>query len=238
MAVVNQGFSSNIPSYWNMQIKPSHWKNCLYIWGLGEVNGISSQCGQAELILKINNGINGEKTFLDIGANDGMTRSSTYILECLGWSGVLVEPNPSLIPTIKCHRPNSILLNCALGQESSIETLVTSSSLSGLGTLSQKTNEKNIQRLVKECAENDYIIENHHVVQIEAHKVFEFTEKYLNSTISYLKIDAEGSEDVILNSIYTNIQPNRYPIFLEIENNYRDEVKTIASLNIIKHFVY
>ena len=35
------------------------------------------------------------RTFLEIGAFDGVTESNTIIMErCLGWRGVLVEPNP------------------------------------------------------------------------------------------------------------------------------------------------
>lgn len=32
-------------------------------------------------------------TFLDIGANDGVTLSNTYALQKLGWHGVLIEPS-------------------------------------------------------------------------------------------------------------------------------------------------
>jgi FkbM family methyltransferase len=35
-----------------------------------------------------------QKTFLDIGANDGRTCSNTYALALLGWSGALVEASP------------------------------------------------------------------------------------------------------------------------------------------------
>jgi FkbM family methyltransferase len=44
-------------------------------------------------------------TFIDIGANDGMTLSNTYAAAQRGWKGVMVEPSPSafakLVPNMK-----------------------------------------------------------------------------------------------------------------------------------------
>ena len=35
-------------------------------------------------------------TFIDIGANDGITLSNTYAAAQRGWKGVMVEPSPSV----------------------------------------------------------------------------------------------------------------------------------------------
>lgn len=40
-------------------------------------------------------------TFLDIGANDGVTLSNTRALAELGWCGVLIEPSPKAFPRLK-----------------------------------------------------------------------------------------------------------------------------------------
>jgi FkbM family methyltransferase len=54
-------------------------------------------------------------TFVEAGAHDGYTQSNTYYLERhRGWSGVLVEPIPSLARKAARHRPRSRVLNCAL----------------------------------------------------------------------------------------------------------------------------
>lgn len=51
-----------------------------------------SQSNEEEVILKYFEGKTG--TFLDIGANDGITFSNTRALAERGWKGVLVEPSP------------------------------------------------------------------------------------------------------------------------------------------------
>ena len=54
-----------------------------------------SQYGEQRVILDYFKGKVG--TFLDIGANDGITFSNTYALAAIGWRGVLVEPSPRAI---------------------------------------------------------------------------------------------------------------------------------------------
>lgn len=56
--------------------------------------------------------------FLDIGAYDGKTFSNTLRLAELGWSGVCVEPSPTVFPALlKLHgnNPDIMLVNCAVG---------------------------------------------------------------------------------------------------------------------------
>lgn len=44
-------------------------------------------------------------TYLDIGANDGVTNSNTYALErYFGWSGLMIEPLPNLIDSLNHNR--------------------------------------------------------------------------------------------------------------------------------------
>lgn len=48
--------------------------------------------------------------YVEVGANDGISGSNTALLEKLGWKGILVEPNPDLIPLIQDSRTNSQIL--------------------------------------------------------------------------------------------------------------------------------
>jgi len=45
--------------------------------------------------------------FIDIGANDGVNISNTYVLEKLGWSGVCVEANSEYKDVLPRNRKNS-----------------------------------------------------------------------------------------------------------------------------------
>lgn len=58
-----------------------------------------SQSREEEVILKYFEGKTG--TFLDIGANDGITFSNTRALAERGWKGVLVEPSPKAFEILK-----------------------------------------------------------------------------------------------------------------------------------------
>jgi len=58
--------------------------------------------------------------FLDIGAYDGKTFSNTLRLAEMGWSGVCIEPSPTVFPALlKVHgeNPNITLVNAAICPE-------------------------------------------------------------------------------------------------------------------------
>ena len=53
--------------------------------------------------------------FIESGAVDGYFESNTYFLEKFhGWSGILVEPSPTMFPRIRVNRPGARAFNCAL----------------------------------------------------------------------------------------------------------------------------
>jgi hypothetical protein len=54
--------------------------------------------------------------FVEAGAHDGLTQSNTKRLEeSHGWTGILVEPSPSLFNVLVANRPQSRCYRCALG---------------------------------------------------------------------------------------------------------------------------
>lgn len=75
-----------------------------------------SQNNEEEVILKYFGGKKG--TFLDIGANDGVTLSNTRRLAELGWHGVFVEPSPTAFKKLKenyARKTGFYFYNFALG---------------------------------------------------------------------------------------------------------------------------
>lgn len=57
-------------------------------------------------------------TYIEIGANHPVCTSSSYLLNRkYGAVGILVEANPKLIPALKEHRPNDIIINAAVYDE-------------------------------------------------------------------------------------------------------------------------
>jgi FkbM family methyltransferase len=61
-----------------------------------------------------------EGKFVDVGANHPTERNLTWFLECQGWSGLLVEPQPEMCKLLRAHRPRSRTIEaavCGPGQE-------------------------------------------------------------------------------------------------------------------------
>jgi FkbM family methyltransferase len=54
-------------------------------------------------------------TFLDIGANDGVTYSNTYALHLFGWSGVYVDASPAAFARLRENLPEACAFNVAIG---------------------------------------------------------------------------------------------------------------------------
>lgn len=75
-----------------------------------------SQNREEEIIVELF-GQNQVGHFLDIGAYDGKTFSNTLRLVELGWSGVCVEPSPTVFPALlNLHKDNQkiVLVNAAV----------------------------------------------------------------------------------------------------------------------------
>lgn len=53
--------------------------------------------------------------FIEVGAFDGYNYSATYALECLGWTGLLVEAIPERADECRTRRPHSRVVHAALG---------------------------------------------------------------------------------------------------------------------------
>lgn len=63
--------------------------------------------------------------FIEVGANDGITQSNTYLLEKkYNWSGILIEPSSNIFELLCSNRPKSICYNCALGAFSENNTYI------------------------------------------------------------------------------------------------------------------
>jgi FkbM family methyltransferase len=73
--------------------------------------------------------------FLDIGAHDGISFSSTRKLFELGWTGVYVEPSPDVLPMLYKNAGSNQVLPVAIGSSNGIMDFY-SSGRDMVGTLS------------------------------------------------------------------------------------------------------
>jgi FkbM family methyltransferase len=137
-------------------------------------------------------------TFLDIGANDGVTLSNTRALAEDGWCGVLVEPSPRAFARLEANysllekKGCFYLYRFAIGESNGTVILDESGPLLGRDDVSLVSTivEKEKARFAK-------------VVRYEKTPVECFTWKTFHNRLSlknfdFVSIDAEGCDEIIL----------------------------------------
>jgi len=155
--------------------------------------------------------------FVDVGAHDGKSISSTYFLESeLGWSGICIEPLKRRFDELVVNRPNSVCINKAVYSRNGLvrfrDILGYPEMLSGIEEAYNEPHKARIQNelgdgtiswIDVECITLDSIFEQNNV-----------------TTVDYLKIDTEGSELPILQAIdFSSVDIK----CIDVENNYNTD---------------
>ena len=79
--------------------------------------------------------------YVDIGANDGVSFSNTYIFEQFGWNGICVEPLPDIFSKLRQNR-KCACYNVAVAAESGNEiNFIRASGVEGLSGLESEMTE-------------------------------------------------------------------------------------------------
>ena len=227
------------PSHWDLPNEslislgieksiPYHWSNEAYFaWDLIYTEfsdlDLSSHSGQDYLIDKLaseNNSKqhNNKLYFLDIGANDGISNSSTFFLEKKGWDGLLIEPNIYLINVLIKNRSSKVMCT-AISDSNYISILRTSKKAHAIGSIDNRSDSfanKLLDKALITFGRDDS--QELPVPVISASSLMKYFVKTFNQKPSFLKIDVEGLESCIIQDI---MKAGFIPDFLEIENNLR-----------------
>jgi FkbM family methyltransferase len=156
--------------------------------------------------------------FLDIGANDGITLSNTFFLEkSRGWTGLCVEPLPSIFEKLKGNR-SCVVENCAASDITRKDILMEISGYSEmLSGLKSSYNKQHLSRINDEMEK--YGGERKEI-EIDCINVNELLNKHKLKRIDYFSIDTEGSELKILKAI--NFNDFKIDV-ITVEANYKKE---------------
>lgn len=148
-----------------------------------------------DLVNDINKGY-----YVEVGAGNGVVDSTTYLLESIGWKGVLIEPHPELAEECRVNRPNSKILQTAVISEEK-EKQKEFSCIYG------QYQNKRMSFLMSD--------ELHYINCLRSGNAISYIEtsnQYLqdiiesqNEVIEMLSIDTNGNELAILKSIKLNI---------------------------------
>ena len=178
--------------------------------------GYCSQFGQDKWIIEKLFPDKKKGFFVDIGANDGITLSNTYLLEKIGWDGIVVEPIPSVFEKLVQNR-KSIAVNGCIAAKSGKELFrVIIGSAQMLSGLVGEYDSRHLERIKREI---DSQKGEYNDIEINCYNFNELLESNGINQIDYLTIDIEGSEYKILNSIdFDRIHIS----VIGVENNYKD----------------
>ena len=177
-----------------------------------------SQFGEDKFLAEIfNNKTNG--VCVEIGANDGINDSTSYFFEKLGWTSILIEPNPILCQKIREIR-NSILYECAASSSDGTTLLYVAEGAERSHGVSTISNDKETHNRIKNYGfttkpiqVNTRTLDN---ILIDAK---------LNSQIDFISIDVEGHELEVLNGFSIEMWK---PTILIIEDNSNFEDTSVS----------
>jgi FkbM family methyltransferase len=160
-------------------------------------------------------------TFVDIGANDGVTINNTVYLERkFGWKGIAVEPIPKVFEQLSKNRKCHLVQGCVAPERRTAKLLeVTGSNM--LSTLEMYNTGLTARRIRKSAKRLGGDLKE---TAVECYRLDSLAEQFGIRQIDFLSLDTEGGELDILQSI----DFEKLPVsVISVENNYfSDAIKT------------
>ena len=171
-------------------------------------NYFHSQYGE-DLILAIafNDDLDKQGFYIDVGANSPHEDSVTKLFYDLGWKGINIEPIAHLHDQLQKSRPNDLNLPILIGKQA--EEVIFCEILNEAHGLSTANSEE-----IKKLQEKQLPLKTYNVKQKSLDQVFEECNVHL---VSFLKIDVEGNEKEVLESI--TLSKNR-PTVIVVESTF------------------
>ena len=152
-----------------------------------------AQCGEDLIARYLLQDVLGRKaiTYLDIGAHDPWFLSNTALFYEMGFSGVCVEPDPTLYRNLRRHRRRDICLNAGVagGEEKEASFYVLSAQT--LSTFSKREADRAIAQGYRLDA----------ILQVSLLSLNTLLQDYFPRCPEFVSIDVEGLDESILRSM-------------------------------------
>jgi FkbM family methyltransferase len=185
-----------------------------------------SQANQDLFVLYFTNYLGKKGFFAEIGAGDGVNLSNTYLLEKIGWTGILVDPvdyNNENMQLRKCIKDNRCVY-------SKTGLKIPFGELPFIPVMPETPQSKNFSAIIKNASHDDFNQTNNtfrlntgalvplKVRDVETVSLNDLLEQYnAPNKIDYISIDTEGSEFEII----SNFDFNKYDVeIFTIEHNF------------------
>jgi len=154
-------------------------------------------------------------TFVDIGANDGVTISNTlYFEKELGWTGLAIEPMPGAYARLKANRRCHTLNACISEREGTAEFLEIEGSAGMLSGLVQKYDQQHLRRIDRTIKR---LGGSKKTITVECLRFATALARFNIKCVDFLSLDTEGGELEILKDIDFSATPVRA---ISVENNF------------------
>jgi FkbM family methyltransferase len=189
--------------------------------------GYSSQYGQDKYIVEDLFKYMPGGFFIDIGANDGVTLSNTYVLEKrLGWSGIAIEPIPRVYEKLKQNRSCLAINACISEDNRDVDFVELDGNAEMLSGILSKYDKRHLERIEQELVNSGG---SKRVISVPSITFNTLCKNHNVTKVDYLNIDTEGAEFDIIKSIdFSSIQIG----VITVENNYVDNnIHKILSKN-------
>ena len=181
---------------------------------LPDIKGGSGACGQDILIHQLSRRKK-DGVFVDIGANDGVSISNTLMLEKdFGWSGIAVEPIPSVYEKLRSNRKCHMVHGCVTPKAGKAKFLEMVGGPNMLSTLAMNNVGLTARRLRKNAERHKAIINE---IDVDCYTLQSLVNRFEIKRIDFLSVDTEGGELEILQSIDFDAIPVGV---ISVENNY------------------
>jgi FkbM family methyltransferase len=128
--------------------------------------------------------------YVDVGCYHPIHRNNTHLLHMQNWSGVNVDTSQFSIDLFNFMRPKDLNYNCAISDKNENIKLFYQKELSQLSTIEKGQAESVFQGNIKEKEINAFTLDE-----------ILSRDKYKNSKIDLLDIDAEGADLKVLRGL-------------------------------------
>jgi len=198
-----------------------------------------SQENQDLFVLYFTNYLGKKGFFVEIGAGDGVSISNTYLLEKIGWTGILVDPvdyNNENMKLRKCIKDNRCVysktgLKIPFGEVPFFLVKPGTPQSQNFSTILKDSNHPDInQKNNTFNFSNGAVTAPLKVRDVETVSLNDLLKQYnAPNKIDYISIDTEGSEFEII----SNFDFNKYDVeIFTIEHNganFRDDIVTLLN---------
>jgi FkbM family methyltransferase len=160
--------------------------------------------------------------FVEAGAVDGFFESNTYYLERFrGWSGILIEPSPTMFARIAVNRPQAQAFNCALVSFDYDRPTIPFTDAHALsGIFGEAPGEEIEARLASVHASGQA-----RLLAVSARTLQSILVEAGVQKVDLLSLDVEGYESLVLKGLDFDVFRPRYLLVECLDEKHKNEIE-------------